>query len=716
MTASESTPLTLADKHRAELHASGIPDDLIAAAGIYTAEGSAVKKALGWTPKGVSWGPGWVVPFRFPGQPDGYCRVKLDFPRKDKSGGTIKYESPLNAPNRVYYPPGFFDRLSDNETPILITEGEKKALSATAAGFCCLGLVGVWNFAAKRRRRETGKATGPRKFLNDLHLVHWHGRKVYIVFDSDAADKKEVRQAERELAGMLAGVGADVAIVRLKPAANGAKVGLDDYLFAHGHDGPEKLRELLAEAKHADPERTADEKIPPFEWADQLISETFGHPDGFRARHWRDELHVWNGTHYRPVPTTEFRRFVLGYLDRHMDGARPKLAAEVVECVASRLLHPGRYDQPMWIGENGPKDPSDWIAVQNGILDLRKVLAGEQDVLRPHSPLWFSPTCLPHDYDPRATCPNWFQFLYDTLDDDIERINLLGEWFGYCLTTDTRYQSILMLQGPRRSGKGTTLRILRKLIGEANCASPRLSRLDRDFGLWGLLGKTCAICPDAHVGRGNEAVGILEILKSISGEDELEVQRKYLPSINVRFRIKFTLAVNDLPKFGDSSGALASRMHIIRYKNSWLGQEDRQLEERLSTEMPGILNWSIEGLQRLQQQGRFTKPRDSEEIEEELERISSPITAFVRDMCITSPAEMIKRSELYSAWESWCKMNNHLPGSRETFGSQLRNIVRGLESKMKRDPETHIPDRYYVGIRLKTDDDLARIGEDSLDE
>ena len=64
-----------------------------------------------------------------------------------------------------------------------------------------------------------------------------------------------------------------------------------------------------------------------------------------------------------------------------------------------------------------------------------------------------------------------------------------------------------------------------------------------------------AICPDAHLGHGAKATAVLERLKQISGEDSVEVHRKYMPSLPaVRLRVKFTLAVNNLPNFEDSSG------------------------------------------------------------------------------------------------------------------------------------------------------------------
>ena len=86
-----------------------------------------------------------------------------------------------------------------------------------------------------------------------------------------------------------------------------------------------------------------------------------------------------------------------------------------------------------------------------------------------------------------AAPPAWHAFL-DSLELADDEIALLAEWFGYCLTADTAQQKALMLIGPRRSGKGTILRVLRALVGEANACRTTLAGIGGNFGLAPLLG------------------------------------------------------------------------------------------------------------------------------------------------------------------------------------------------------------------------------------
>jgi hypothetical protein len=198
--------------------------------------------------------PALAIPFlpRDGGKPD-FARLKPDHPRvekrKDGTERPRKYEQPKGVPVRPYFPPGFWALVSSPANPLLITEGEKKAAKAVQEGFACVGLVGVECFSVRRKKDpDTGKPVGKRKLLPELEALTLKERKVFIAYDSDAAEKKEVRRAEQALAGLLQTAGAEVLVVRLPPAKGGGKVGLDDFLVARG---AEELRKLMADARPA---------------------------------------------------------------------------------------------------------------------------------------------------------------------------------------------------------------------------------------------------------------------------------------------------------------------------------------------------------------------------------------------------------------------------------------------------------------------------------
>ena len=136
-----------------------------------------------------------------------------------KNPKRIKYESPVGIPNQAYFPQGVWQSLGDPTSPLILTEGEKKALAGTQAGYSCVRLVGVFGWQLARKRNKYGHASGPRYLIPDLAAIPWQGRLVFVIFDSDAATKPQVQAAERHLVAALTAAGAIVRIVRL-PAAH----------------------------------------------------------------------------------------------------------------------------------------------------------------------------------------------------------------------------------------------------------------------------------------------------------------------------------------------------------------------------------------------------------------------------------------------------------------------------------------------------------------
>src|SRR5262245_13137383 len=79
---------------------------------------------------------GYVIPyFDIAGRRLGFYRVKT-FDHEPR------YKQPKNTGNYIYFPPHFLPTVNGHSY-VLLTEGEKKAASATKAGFPCVGLGGT---------------------------------------------------------------------------------------------------------------------------------------------------------------------------------------------------------------------------------------------------------------------------------------------------------------------------------------------------------------------------------------------------------------------------------------------------------------------------------------------------------------------------------------------------------------------------------------------
>lgn len=314
-------------------------------------------------------------------------------------------------------------------------------------------------------------------------------------------------------------------------------------------------------------------------------------------------------------------------------------------------------------------------------------------VLAP-TPALFNTNAIDFEYDPAAVPPlEWLAFLDGLWPDDPDSAGLLQEFMGYLLVADTSQQKGLMVVGPKRSGKGTIGRVMRSLCGEANVAGPTVASLGGTFGLQPLKDKTLAIVSDARF-TGEHVGVVVERLLCIMGEDTLTVDCKFLPSHTMKVGTRFVFLTNELPRMTDASGALPSRFLFLRLVNSFYGREDVGLTGRLMAERPGILLWAIEGLKRLRARGHFVQPESGAEAVDELERLSSPVKAFVADVCEVAPGRRIWVDDLYKAFVLWCQRDGQqTPPRKQMFGRDLSAAFPGIKRRRGAGDQT-----FYEGI------------------
>jgi putative DNA primase/helicase len=239
--------------------------------------------------------------------------------------------------------------------------------------------------------------------------------------------------------------------------------------------------------------------------------------------------------------------------------------------------------------------------------------------------------------------------------------------------------------------------VVRNLVGPENVASPTIASLGTEFGMAPLIDKRVAIIEDARVSAQSSVIA--ERLLTISGEGSFEINRKYQAHWHGPLTARFLILTNELPKIADASKALASRFVLLTLTQSFYGQEDHGLKDKLRPELPGIFNWALQGLDRLRKRGRFDMPRSSLDAVRQLEDLGSPISAFLRDWCVIDRKFRIEADEAFRAWGAYCERNGHKAGSASSFGRDLRTVLPQL-----RDSRGH-RQHHYLGL------DLSQQGE-----
>lgn len=340
---------------------------------------------------------------------------------------------------------------------------------------------------------------------------------------------------------------------------------------------------------------------------------------------------------------------------------------------------------PCWLDEDHKtSNPRHILVFPNGYLDISGYAKrGEDFKLQKATPHFFSLACYPYEFNPNATCAVWREFLDKIFADDPAKITLLQEWFGYNLIPDNSHEKFMMLLGPPRAGKGTILDILAYILGEDQVLATSFRDYTRRFAIFPFLGKLAAIIGDVSVGTNYDATQALNLLKRITGNDAIMIERKGrdITQTCVKLYARFTMAANVMPRLPDFARTIESRMLIIQFLTSYAGREDITLKTRLKMEAPGILLWALEGLQRLLRNRDFTLPATHTQVLRQVRGEITPFAEFISDCCSlgAGPEYFITSDWLYECWKQWAVKNGERPQTVGWMNSSLLSLFPGCK-------------------------------------
>jgi len=306
-----------------------------------------------------------------------------------------------------------------------------------------------------------------------------------------------------------------------------------------------------------------------------------------------------------------------------------------------------------------------YICVQNGILDIfeRKLL--------PFSPDKKFFNKLPVTFKEDAVCEVTHKHFNTILPP--QDVLVVQELYGYLLYRDYEFEKAFLFFGGGRNGKGKTIEQMKCLLGAENCANISLQDLqEKTFMKSFLHGKLANLGTEL----GNATLKDTTVFKELTGHDQITADKKHADPIIFMNYAKMIYSTNNIPRSVDDSEGFWGRWIPIsfdvtfRMKNVYEQMEkdgtlkpnhriaDTEIIKKLTTptELSGVLNWALDGLDRLRANKGFSRADSYDKVRSIIKRETSSAIAFLQD-----EVEMVKEIDaieqhdtVYRAYLSYC--------------------------------------------------------------
>jgi len=344
------------------------------------------------------------------------------------------------------------------------------------------------------------------------------------------------------------------------------------------------------------------------------------------------------------------RKKALQFLLQSENGYRLHSMVEIAQVMKPLAKSGAEFDQKDML-----------LAVQNGVIDLT---TGD---FREGDPSDYLTQCAGTYYDPNAKAERWERFISEVFLGNAELVSFIQRAVGYTLTGMTREQIFFFCHGTGGNGKGTFLKTLGTLLGDyARVASFSTFTKDRTEGshkddLMALEGSRYVYAQEA------KPVGELaaDTLKNLAGEDDITGSRKFEHTRTFTPKFKVWLAANNKPKVRDVTDGFWRKVVLIPFEAKFKNHPDLELKETLLAELPGILNWCLEGVRAYLRYG-LARPDICKQEAQMWRGDNDPLAEFL-ETCKSGAGLEVQVSTLYQEYERFCALSNQKAISIHSF-------------------------------------------------
>jgi len=300
-----------------------------------------------------------------------------------------------------------------------------------------------------------------------------------------------------------------------------------------------------------------------------------------------------------------------------------------------------------------------------------------------HNPKWMTRIFFDFDYDPKATCHRWEQFLVDSLPDDYEGRLILQEFLGLMFIDPARLseEKALFLYGTGANGKSKVSDVLRFMLGKDNCSGYEITQLctasDAGYNLADANGKLLNFASD--MGDKDFSGGRF---KAIVGREAVQARPIGQAPFMAEDMPLLISSINKIPQTTDSTNGYWRRFLLLHFNVTFNeGEQDKLLTSKLVKEVSGIFNWILVGRERLlKNDGSFTVSPHMEMMVGTARKDSNSVLSFLNETGYrglnsgsgrVTEIKMFSRT-LMSEYKEYCRIWNNIPKSKTNFLADLK--------------------------------------------
>ena len=316
----------------------------------------------------------------------------------------------------------------------------------------------------------------------------------------------------------------------------------------------------------------------------------------------------------------------------------------------------------------------EFVPANNGMLRVA------DKVLLPFGPSYRRRNKLAVVFDPGATCRVFLEtLLRPALEAD--DLDLLQRWCGLALIGVNLAQRLVILAGTAGGGKGTLIRVINGIVGPTNVGTLRPDLLGERFELGRLLGKSLlygADVPDNFLNCKGASV-----LKALTGGDPVTLEFKgsnERPEIVCRFNAIVTCNSRLTVRLEGDAEAWRRRLVIIEYRKAKPENVIADLSERiLANERPGVLNWMLEGLDKIRADGwQLRLTASQQKVVDDLLLESDADVVFAKECLRKGGTESLTVAQCYEAYVNFCNERGWTTMAKKKFSNCIGDTVTRL--------------------------------------